>query len=82
MARLDEACQKTGRDPGTILRSSLYGPALVPSEQPWDSIEAFKDYVGRYQEAGFGECLFQPPAPEHWSVLEQIAAEVLPALTT
>jgi alkanesulfonate monooxygenase SsuD/methylene tetrahydromethanopterin reductase-like flavin-dependent oxidoreductase (luciferase family) len=79
MARLDEACQRIGRDPKSIVRSSLYVPLIVPSEKPWDSIEAFRDYLGRYQEAGFDECLFQPPAPEQWAVLEQIAADVLPA---
>jgi F420-dependent oxidoreductase-like protein len=77
MARLDEACQQAGRDPGTILRSALYVPAIVPSEQPWDSIEAFRDYLGRYQEAGLGECLFQPPKPEQWPVLEQVVADIL-----
>jgi alkanesulfonate monooxygenase SsuD/methylene tetrahydromethanopterin reductase-like flavin-dependent oxidoreductase (luciferase family) len=81
MAHLDDACDKAGRDPKSILRSSLYVPAIVPSEQPWDSIEAFRDYLGRYQEAGFGECLFQPPTPEQWPVLEKVAADILPALT-
>jgi F420-dependent oxidoreductase-like protein len=80
MDRLDEGCQRIGRDPTSILRSSLYVAAIVPTEKPWDSVEAFRDYIGRYQEAGFGECLFQPPPPERWAVLERVAADVLPAL--
>jgi alkanesulfonate monooxygenase SsuD/methylene tetrahydromethanopterin reductase-like flavin-dependent oxidoreductase (luciferase family) len=79
MAHLDEACAKAGRDPSSVLRSSLYVPAIIPSEQPWDSIEAFRDYLGRYRKAGFGECLFQPPTPDQWPVLEQVAADILPA---
>jgi F420-dependent oxidoreductase-like protein len=82
MAHLDEACQKIGRDPKSILRSSLHVASIVPSETPWDSVEAFRDYLGRYQEAGFEECLFQPPPPAQWPVLEQVAAEVMPELST
>jgi alkanesulfonate monooxygenase SsuD/methylene tetrahydromethanopterin reductase-like flavin-dependent oxidoreductase (luciferase family) len=77
MTRLDDACHRIGRDPKSILRSSLYVPLIVPAEKPWDSIEAFRDYLGRYQEAGIEECLFQPPAKEQWPVLEQVAADVL-----
>lgn len=82
MSRLDEACQKIGRDPKSILRSVLHVASIVPAETPWESVEALRDYLGRYQEAGFEECLFQPPPPEQWPVLERMAAEVLPALST
>jgi alkanesulfonate monooxygenase SsuD/methylene tetrahydromethanopterin reductase-like flavin-dependent oxidoreductase (luciferase family) len=56
--RLDELCAETGR---TVLRSALIGHPFV-AETPWRSEEAFHDFVGRWQEAGFEELiLFYPP---------------------
>jgi alkanesulfonate monooxygenase SsuD/methylene tetrahydromethanopterin reductase-like flavin-dependent oxidoreductase (luciferase family) len=57
-AQLDELCAETGR---TVLRSALIGYPFV-AETPWRSDEAFADFVGRWQEAGFQELVvYYPP---------------------
>jgi F420-dependent oxidoreductase-like protein len=76
---LDERCAALGRDPATILRSHLWVAALLPEERPWDSPEAFRDFVGRFREAGVGEFLLQPP-PDGLAAVERIAEEAIPAL--
>ena len=78
--RLDDACAAIGRDPKSILRSSLFVPAQMPEENPWASIDAFTDYVGRFREAGMEEFLFQPPLDRSWDVIERAATEVMPGL--
>ncbi|CAA9549864.1 MAG: hypothetical protein AVDCRST_MAG19-716 [uncultured Thermomicrobiales bacterium] len=77
---LDERCATMGRDPDAVLRSHLYVAAQLPNERPWDSPEAFRDFVGRFREAGVAEFLLQPPPPERFATVERIAAEVIPAL--
>jgi F420-dependent oxidoreductase-like protein len=76
--RLDEECTKIGRDPKTIVRS-LYGWAAMLPSDPWESLEAFRDMVGRYSESGVNEFLIDQPRPEQQAVLERVAAEVLNA---
>jgi alkanesulfonate monooxygenase SsuD/methylene tetrahydromethanopterin reductase-like flavin-dependent oxidoreductase (luciferase family) len=78
-ALLDAACAQIGRDPISIVRS-LYGWAAMMPSDPWDSVEAFRDMVGRYAEAGVNEFLIDQPRPEQQGVLERVAAEVLPSL--
>ena len=78
--RMDEACARHDRDPGSIKRSMLYVVAQMPEEQPWDSRDAFEDYVGRFSEAGVREFLFQPPPPERLDIVERIATDILPRL--
>jgi alkanesulfonate monooxygenase SsuD/methylene tetrahydromethanopterin reductase-like flavin-dependent oxidoreductase (luciferase family) len=78
--QMDAACEKIGRDPREVKRSMLYIPAQMPGEFPWDSVDAFTDFVGRFSEAGVQEFLMQPPAPEHYDLLERIARDVIPAL--
>jgi alkanesulfonate monooxygenase SsuD/methylene tetrahydromethanopterin reductase-like flavin-dependent oxidoreductase (luciferase family) len=46
---LEEACHELGRDPDSIERIVLTGPQLDPCV---DSVEAFRDMLGRYEEAG------------------------------
>ena len=46
---LDEYCAKIGRNPQTIRRSILSG---MTTDKPFASLQAFHDYVGRYQEVG------------------------------
>lgn len=75
---LDEQCAAIGRDPGEILRSLLYVPVQLPDDHPWESVEAFRDFVGRYREAGVQEFLLQPPPDERWRIVERVAADVLP----
>ncbi|MCA1647584.1 MAG: LLM class flavin-dependent oxidoreductase [Chloroflexi bacterium] len=78
-AILDEHCAAVGRDPATIVRS-LYGWAAMMPSDPWDSIDAFQDMVGRYAQAGVNEFLIDQPRPEQQAVLERVATEILPAL--
>jgi alkanesulfonate monooxygenase SsuD/methylene tetrahydromethanopterin reductase-like flavin-dependent oxidoreductase (luciferase family) len=53
---LDEYCAELGRDPGEISRSLLAIPHMV--DKPFDSDDAFHDFVGRYREAGIDEFIF------------------------
>jgi alkanesulfonate monooxygenase SsuD/methylene tetrahydromethanopterin reductase-like flavin-dependent oxidoreductase (luciferase family) len=78
-ALLDEACAQLGRDPSAIVRS-LYGWAAMLPSDPWASVDAFHDMVGRYAEAGVNEFLIDQPHPEQQGVLERVAAEVLPSM--
>ncbi|MDQ6670483.1 MAG: TIGR03560 family F420-dependent LLM class oxidoreductase [Chloroflexota bacterium] len=76
---LDEHCAEIGRDPRGIVRS-LYGWAAMMPTDPWQSVDAFHEMVGRYAEAGVDEFLIDQPRPEQQAVFERIAADVLPAL--
>lgn len=78
-ARLDQECAKLGRDPSTIVRS-LYGWAAMMPTDPWESVQAFRDMLGSYAEAGVNEFLIDQPRPDQQSVLERVAAEVLPSM--
>jgi alkanesulfonate monooxygenase SsuD/methylene tetrahydromethanopterin reductase-like flavin-dependent oxidoreductase (luciferase family) len=80
-ARLDGECAARGRDPATLRRSLLAGGGSSPGD-PWQSVEAFRDVVGRYREAGIDEFLFYFPSRlemAHGHV-DRIAHEVMPAL--
>lgn len=58
MLRLDDACVAVGRDPSTLGRLVLTGPALDPG---LDSVEAFRDAVGRYEEVGVTDLVVHWP---------------------
>jgi F420-dependent oxidoreductase-like protein len=77
--RLNMECDRIGRNPHEIVRS-LYGWAAMLPSDPWASVQAFRDMVGSYAEAGVNEFLIDQPRPEQQAVLEQVAAEVLPSL--
>jgi alkanesulfonate monooxygenase SsuD/methylene tetrahydromethanopterin reductase-like flavin-dependent oxidoreductase (luciferase family) len=77
---LDEACVRADRDPRSVRRSLLYVIAHMSDEQPWESVEAFVDFVGRFGEVGIEEFIFQPPDPERYPLLEEIALEIIPNL--
>jgi alkanesulfonate monooxygenase SsuD/methylene tetrahydromethanopterin reductase-like flavin-dependent oxidoreductase (luciferase family) len=79
-ALMDEACVRHDRDPASIKRSMLYVVAQMPEEQPWDSTDAFEDYVGRFGEAGVQEFIFQPPPPDRLDIVERVATDTLPKL--
>jgi alkanesulfonate monooxygenase SsuD/methylene tetrahydromethanopterin reductase-like flavin-dependent oxidoreductase (luciferase family) len=79
-SRLTDECHLADRDPSEIKRSLLYVIAHSPEEHPWDSVDAFTDYVGRYADAGIEEFIFQPPNPEQFPMLERIAQDVIPGL--
>src|ERR687888_1756052 len=70
---LDEHCAAIGRDPGEI-RRSLYGWAAIMPNDPWASVDAFHEVVGRYREAGIHEFIIDQPPEERFSVLERVAA--------
>ena len=76
---LDERCAALGRDPRALRRVFLWAP-WVQAVDPWDSADAFRDFVGRYREAGISELIFDEPRPEQRPTLERIAIDVLPAL--
>lgn len=78
-AILDEHCAAIGRDPDTISRS-LYGWAAMLPYDPWASVDAFREVIGRYREAGVNEFIIDHPPGEQYPVLERVALEVLPAL--
>jgi F420-dependent oxidoreductase-like protein len=77
--RLDVECDRIGRNPREIVRS-LYGWAAMLPSDPWESVQAFRDMIGSYAEAGVNEFLIDQPRPEQQAVLEHVAAEVLPSL--
>lgn len=80
---LDMACVDVGRDPRSLRRS-----VLVYRYDPWASVDAFYEYVARYQEVGIDEFIFYWPsdprtfaaAPDRERTLERIAADALPRL--
>ena len=90
---LNECCAKIGRDPQTIRRSFLSG---LTGDKPFASLQAFHDFVGRYQEIGIDELIFywipeegHPVMPEkglngvcitNREMLERIATEAIPAI--
>jgi alkanesulfonate monooxygenase SsuD/methylene tetrahydromethanopterin reductase-like flavin-dependent oxidoreductase (luciferase family) len=90
---LDEYCAELGRDPGEISRSLLAIPRMV--DAPFDSDDAFHDFVGRYREVGIDEFIFywwREDALEYGydrhiversvdrAMLERLATEAIPAL--
>jgi alkanesulfonate monooxygenase SsuD/methylene tetrahydromethanopterin reductase-like flavin-dependent oxidoreductase (luciferase family) len=77
--RLNAECERIGRKPEQIVRS-LYGWASMMPSDPWESVQAFRDMVGSYAEAGVNEFLIDQPRPEQQAVLERVAGEVLPSL--
>ena len=80
--RLDEALERVGRSPGDVVKSVLYVPSVTPDEHPWDSVEAFVDFVGRYRAEGIAEFILQPPFEDLTGIVERVSHEVLPGLRT
>ena len=79
--RLEELCVAAGRDATSIRRSLCVFPPLTP----WESVDYFRDLVGRYGEIGIDEFVLYWPrswrdAPHEDRVFEQVCADVLPAL--
>jgi alkanesulfonate monooxygenase SsuD/methylene tetrahydromethanopterin reductase-like flavin-dependent oxidoreductase (luciferase family) len=76
---LNEACARIGRNPDEIVRS-LYGWASVMPYDPWESVGAFEEVIGRYREAGINEFIIDQPPDRQIPVLEHVATEVIPRL--
>jgi alkanesulfonate monooxygenase SsuD/methylene tetrahydromethanopterin reductase-like flavin-dependent oxidoreductase (luciferase family) len=77
-AILDEQCAAIGREPGSLRRSLYY--SIAREADPWASVDAFEDVVGRYRVVGIEEFILDHPRDGQLPVLERVAAEVLPRL--
>ena len=77
-ARLTALCEEIGRDPASIKRSMFYGVNQSLDENPWASVDAFEDYVGRYAETGMQEFILQLPQDADRDLVERIASDILP----
>jgi alkanesulfonate monooxygenase SsuD/methylene tetrahydromethanopterin reductase-like flavin-dependent oxidoreductase (luciferase family) len=78
-ARLDDALAAAERNPDAVSKSVLYVPSITPDERPWDSVDAFADFVGRYRDAGMTDFILQPPTGDQVEMLERVS-EILPSL--
>lgn len=78
---LDGYCAEIGRDPATLRRSLLAGGGANPDD-PWPSAEAFRDFVGRYHDAGITEFLFYYPSRMELGhgAFDEIVHNVIPSL--
>ncbi len=76
---LDEKCHKIGRNPEEIVRG-MYGWAAIMPDDPWQSVDAFQECIGRYREAGVNEFIIDQPRDEQFDVLEKVVSDVIPAL--
>jgi alkanesulfonate monooxygenase SsuD/methylene tetrahydromethanopterin reductase-like flavin-dependent oxidoreductase (luciferase family) len=74
ISRLDDACREIGRDPGEIRRSTW------ATREALRSTDAYVDFVRRHHALGFTDFTTVLPAPEHASVLQTVAAEIIPAI--
>lgn len=79
--QMDGYCAEAGRDPATLRRSILAGGGVTP-DQVWSSDEAFRDFVGRYTDAGVNEFILYYPSrmEQGYGFYERIAKETIPAL--
>ena len=75
--KLDEYCVTLGRDPHRIARSFFAGLTL---DTPLASLDAFKDFVGRYRDIGISDFNFRWSQAKELAVFEQIASEGIPSL--
>ncbi len=76
---LDEKCHQIGRNPEEIVRG-MYGWAAIMPDDPWESVDAFQECIGRYREAGVNEFIIDQPRDEQFDVLERVATDIIPAL--
>ena len=80
-ARFDDLCTQFDRNPDSIRHSLVCFPPLTP----WESVEYFRDFVGRYRAIGIDEFVLY--WPQTWrqavyedAVFETVCTEVLPEL--
>jgi alkanesulfonate monooxygenase SsuD/methylene tetrahydromethanopterin reductase-like flavin-dependent oxidoreductase (luciferase family) len=81
MDRLDDACRRVGRDPVTLRRLVLAGLSL---DGGLDSVEKFRDTLGRYAAAGVTDFVVHWPRPAEpyaadLRTFERVMALVRPA---
>lgn len=77
-ATLNRHCDATGRDPATIRWSAFSFPRIL-TEDPFDSVDAFRRLIGAYLDAGASEITLKMPRPDQYGVLQQVA-DVLPLI--
>ncbi|AUG78701.1 Luciferase-like monooxygenase [Kitasatospora sp. MMS16-BH015] len=82
LAKLTTACEAVGRDVAGLEKVLLQGST---AEKPLQSLDAFVDWAGRYQEIGITELVIHWPVPDSifandLAVFEQIATEGLAQL--
>jgi hypothetical protein len=61
ISRLEETCLQVGRDPASLRRLVLSGPRL---DAGLASVEAFRETIGRYTEAGATDFVVHWPRPD------------------
>jgi alkanesulfonate monooxygenase SsuD/methylene tetrahydromethanopterin reductase-like flavin-dependent oxidoreductase (luciferase family) len=73
--QLDAACEAVGRPPGDLDRLYMQGATT----EPWlESVEAFRELAGRYQEIGFTDLALHWPRREPPYVADEaVFAEIL-----
>jgi alkanesulfonate monooxygenase SsuD/methylene tetrahydromethanopterin reductase-like flavin-dependent oxidoreductase (luciferase family) len=79
--RFDDLCVAAGRDPSKIRHSLVCFPPLTP----WQSVEYFRDMVGRFADMGIDEFVLYWPqnwreAPGEDAVFEEVTTTVIPRL--
>ena len=78
---IDSECERIGRDPTEISRSVYVGPssrrASSGLSDPWSSVGAFTEAIGRYAEVGMNEFILSQPSPDQYRMVERIASEVV-----
>jgi alkanesulfonate monooxygenase SsuD/methylene tetrahydromethanopterin reductase-like flavin-dependent oxidoreductase (luciferase family) len=72
---LAEQCTAVGRDLAEIRRSVYYMTSLLKPD-PWSSVGAFEEVLGRYREVGIDEFIVDPAPREQIAVMERIAGEL------
>lgn len=77
--QLDTEAIALGRDPTSIRRSLLAG---LTGDNPWDSEDAFRDFIGRYVDVGINEFVFPCPLADARSrpLFDRVSRDVLPEL--
>jgi len=75
---LTERATSLGRQSESIRRAFVWAP-WVDAFDPWASVAAFEDFVGRYREAGVTDFILDEPSPAQWQTLERVASDVLPS---
>ncbi len=80
---LDDHCATIRRDPASIRRSLYVWAAQLVEHglpDPWSSIDAFEEVVGRYREVGIEEFILDQPAADQGTMAERIASDAIPRL--
>jgi alkanesulfonate monooxygenase SsuD/methylene tetrahydromethanopterin reductase-like flavin-dependent oxidoreductase (luciferase family) len=73
--RIDAACEKIGRDPGSLMRS------VWPFANQFESVETFNEFFESFYEAGFRDFVFGWPQDEaHVEVMREVANTIIPEL--